>query len=570
MVTISIEINGNVLSENFKVESIEVKKEINNVPWAKVVINNEIQEPLSFELNDQELLVPGNEVEIKAGYNQRNATIFKGIIIKHSVNLSSDGLPKLILECYDKAIKMTVGRKSKVFTEMNDSDVIGEIVNQYDLSLNLQLTSTFALHNKLVQYNCTDWDFVLARADTNGMLCIPNDGDFIVQNPQLEERPVVKLVYGSNILNFDAEIDARHQISKVISKSWNYSNQEIETREGHDPYVSLNSKLKSSELADVIGLESYVLEHGGKLNTEELQAWSDSLILKRQLAKARGTIRITGARNINPGNIVLVKGLGSFFSGNAFVSGVHHFIADGDWQMDIKIGADPQWFTEKKEISERPASGLVAAFRGLQVGIVDKIEADPDGEERVCIQLPVIENSDDGIWARVATLDAGNDRGVFFRPEIGDEVIVGFVNDDPRDPVILGMMNSSAKPAPLVAQNDNPQKGFVTRSKLKLIFDDEEKKVLIETPAGKKVVLSEDQDDITLSDEHQNKFVMDKNGILIESQKNITISANHDIFIEGANTEMNAQLSAKISGSSEAKLETGGMASVIGSLVKIN
>ena len=48
----------------------------------------------------------------------------------------------------------------------------------------------------------------------------------------------------------------------------------------------------------------------------------------------------------------------------------------------------------------------------------------------------------------LATLDAGKERGTFFRPEIGDEVVVGFLNDDPRHPVILGMCHSSAKPAP--------------------------------------------------------------------------------------------------------------------------
>jgi len=56
----------------------------------------------------------------------------------------------------------------------------------------------------------------------------------------------------------------------------------------------------------------------------------------------------------------------------------------------------------------------------------------------------MISTSDDGIWARISTLDAGKQRGTFFRPEIGDEVIVGFLNDDPRYPVVLGMVNSSA------------------------------------------------------------------------------------------------------------------------------
>ena len=67
-----------------------------------------------------------------------------------------------------------------------------------------------------------------------------------------------------------------------------------------------------------------------------------------------------------------------------------------------------------------------------------------------------------------ASLDAGDDRGFFFRPEIGDEVVVGFLDDDPRRAVILGMLHSSAKAAPLAGSDDNHEKVYQSRSKMKL------------------------------------------------------------------------------------------------------
>jgi uncharacterized protein involved in type VI secretion and phage assembly len=89
--------------------------------------------------------------------------------------------------------------------------------------------------------------------------------------------------------------------------------------------------------------------------------------------------------------------------------------------------------------------------QGLQFGLVTQIENDPDGEFRIQVRLPVIDLQSPGIWARVATLDAGQDRGTFFLPEIDDEVIVGFVNDDPRDAVVLGMLHRLPfRPAPII------------------------------------------------------------------------------------------------------------------------
>ena len=94
-----------------------------------------------------------------------------------------------------------------------------------------------------------------------------------------------------------------------------------------------------------------------------------------------------------------------------------------------------------------------------------------------------MSDSEEGVWARLATLDAGDGRGTFFRPEIDDEVVVGFLDGDPRFPVVLGQCHSSAKPAPEPAKDDNHVKGYVSRSKLKLTFDDDKKVVVLETPA---------------------------------------------------------------------------------------
>ncbi len=52
--------------------------------------------------------------------------------------------------------------------------------------------------------------------------------------------------------------------------------------------------------------------------------------------------------------------------------------------------------------------------------------------------------------------------------------------------IILGMLNSSAKPAPITVTSTNDEKGYVSREKMKFIFNDKEKSIKIETPAGKK------------------------------------------------------------------------------------
>ena len=137
--------------------------------------------------------------------------------------------------------------------------------------------------------------------------------------------------------------------------------------------------------------------------------------------------------------------------------------------------------------------------------------------------MPTVDTEAEGTWARMASLDAGNERGSFFRPEIGDEVVLGFLNDDPRDAVILGMLNSSDKPAPVKAQDDNHEKGFYTRDKLKLVFNDDLKSIRFETPKGNVVQLSEEKGHIFVADENGNKVELNTDGIAMESARDITI-----------------------------------------------
>ncbi|MDP2887486.1 MAG: type VI secretion system tip protein VgrG [Bacteroidota bacterium] len=569
VVTSVIKIEGNEIARTFQVDSITVTKEINRIPWAKVILLDGSASSENFQAGNDALFIPGKKIEVKCGYQSDNNTIFKGIIVKMSIKIRAGGASMLILECRDETVKMTIGRKSKYFLEVKDSDIISQIAGTYS-GLITTVEATKVTHKEAIQYDCTDWDFVVARAEANGKICFTDDGQLNVKAPQLSQSAVLSLLYGATMLELDAEIDARHQLKNVTSKSWSYADQQIVEIEAADPSVALNGNPTSSDLANVIGLDKFILNHGGKVEENELQAWGDAFLLKRQLAKVRGRVKCKGVHTVKPGMIIELGGVGDRFNGKAFVSAVQHFVAAGDWQLNIQFGVDPEWFTETNNINDKPSAGLLAAVHGLQTGIVTQLESDPDGENRIKVRMPIISSSDDGIWARISTLDAGKERGSFFLPEIGDEVIVGFINDDPRDAVVLGMVHSSKLPAPLTAEDTNHKKGFTTRSKMKMIFDDEKKSFTLETPAGKKIIVDEDAGEIKIMDENDNKLVMDSNGILIQSKGKIEMKATQDLKMEGLNVEMKAQAKFAAEASAAAEVKASGSLTLKGATVMIN
>jgi uncharacterized protein involved in type VI secretion and phage assembly len=229
-----------------------------------------------------------------------------------------------------------------------------------------------------------------------------------------------------------------------------------------------------------------------------------------------------------------------------------------------------KWLTEDSRISAPLASALLPGVNGLQIGVVVSNE-DPDGEHRVRVKMPLVNNSEEGTWARVAAVDAGKERGFFFRPEVGDEVVLGFLNDDPRQALILGMLHSSAKAAPLKGSDENPQKLYQSRSKMKLSFDDEKKVMRLETPAGNKLTLSEEDKAIKIEDQNGNKITMTQEGINIESNKAIALKAGTTLTLEsGTSLTAKGGTQLKLEGTSGATLSSTATTTVKGGLVQIN
>ncbi|MDB5137807.1 MAG: Phage late control protein [Mucilaginibacter sp.] len=584
LVTFTIKVNSNVLSSVYQVVSINVNKDINRIPMAKLVIYDGDASAQDFALSNEDTLIPGSEIEVTVGYHSDETTVFNGIILRHSLKIREKGSPLLILDCRDKTVKMTVARKNKYFYDSKDSDAVAEIIDAYGLDSDIEDTGTQL--ESIVQYDCTDWDFILSRMDANGKLCVVDNGKVTAKKPDFSTATVLDAVFGATMLEFDADIDARNQYQSIVAKTWDYSNQEITTANAQEPGFEENGNLSSSDLGDVLGIDEYDVNSGEDITQGELQNLADARLLKARMSRCRGRVRFRGyGGSLNPGDLINLGGVGDRFNGKVFVSGVRHEIAGGFWSTDVQFGLSNELFTKQPEVSSPPAADMLPAIQGLQIGIVTDLENDPDSQDRIRVRLPIIDAGEDGIWTRISCLDAGNNRGTFFRPEIGDEVIVGFLNNDPRHPVVLGMLNSSAKPAPLQASNQNDEKGYTSRSGMKMIFNDSEKSVKIETPAGKKVTISEQDGVIQLEDENNNKITMDSSSISLESGADIKIKATGDLTIEAVNISLSPSSSFSMSsggtsisadGSSatisapSVSVEGSGTATIKGGVVMIN
>lgn len=570
LATYTILSEGQELPASVGVAMLAVTHAINKVPAARLVLFDGDVATGEFELSDGDLFVPGRKIEIKAGYNNDEEQIFEGIIIKHGLDISKDS-SKLVLELRDPVIRMTVGRKNNYFFDSSDSEIIETLISSYpDLSANVE--STQSNHAEMVQYYCSDWDFMLTRAESSGKIVCVAAGEVEVFKPDTGSEPVLELEFGMNVISFEAEMDARRQYSSSRAVSWDASLQELKEKESANPNLDIHGNISPDDLAAVIGLSENKLQHGGPKKDEELQSWADTNLFRSRLSKIQGRLKTLGNNSIRPGDLVSLQGFGDRFNGKAFVSSVYHEISPNQkWFTHLGIGLDPKLIAYTyDDIQDAPAAGLLPAIKGLQVGKVTMLQDDPEGEFRVKVVIPMIKAEEEGIWARLAQIDAGDGRGSFFYPEIEDEVIVGFINEDPRDAVVLGKLYSSAKAAPLEPSDDNHEKGIFTRSGMRILFNDEVVSLKIDTPNGNQIFISEEDGSILIEDENSNRFKMSSEGIELESNSDIQIKASGDIKMEGTNIELKASAGLNAEGGASAAFTSSGNTEIRGSIVQIN
>jgi len=563
----TVKVNGEAMSRAHHLLSASVNLVANRIGWARLCYMDGTAASGDFTLSNTDLFKPGQTVEILAGAGSSNTSIFKGVVVRHSLRMRDNSAPQLIVDCRHAAMKLTINRRSASFFDKHDSEIIEDILGA--ASIGCEVEATRVRHKQLVQFHSSDWDFLLARAAANGKLVWPDGDRLIIKAPTVAGSASVTLQFGATLLEFDAEIDARQQYSGVRGISWDSAQQALSETDAAPPALSGPGNLAPDELADVAAAGALELRHS-TLNESEAQAWADAAWSLARLNKVSGRAKCTGIATIKPGDTVALAGVGKRFNGNVFVTGVRHEsdLVQG-WKTHVQFGGiDAE--THAQDTSAPAAGGLLARVAGLQIGVVTSLE-DPDGEHRVCVRLPMLGDDNEGIWARVASLDAGSDRGFFFRPEIGDEGVVGFLDEDPRHAIFLGMLHSSAKAAPLPGSDDNHEKMYKSRSGMRLYFDDEKNILQLDTPAGNSMTLSEDEQSIVLADQNGNKITLDAKGISIASSKALTLKAETEISIE-SKTCLSAKggTELKLEGATQAELSSSAVTKVKGSMVQIN
>jgi len=216
LVTVTVLSEHKVIDPTYELLSVHVNYEVNRIPHAELVLFDGDVGSHQFAVSDAGVFEPGKEIEIKLRYEDDSTsekTVFKGLVVTHGVSVERTA-STLTVVIKDFAVAMTQGKNHRVFTKMADDEIIKKVIGLNSLKAGT-IDSTQPQYAETVQYACSDWDFVLARAESNGLLLKVQDGAVSALSIKSPSSPKATLEYGiDEIYSFDIEANGEGQYEK--------------------------------------------------------------------------------------------------------------------------------------------------------------------------------------------------------------------------------------------------------------------------------------------------------------------------------------------------------------------
>lgn len=196
-------------------------------------------------------------------------------------------------------------------------------------------------------------------------------------------------------------------------------------------------------------------------------------------------------------------------------------------------------------------------FFGVTIGIVTNNQ-DPDGLGRVKVRFPWLSDQDESHWARMLSPMAGKERGLYFLPEVDDEVLVAFEHGMAEFPYILGALwNGKDKPPENNSDGKNNLRTLKSRSGHIIRLDDTDgaEKIEIIDKSGKNSVIVDTK----------------ANSITIAADADITIQSNNGkLVLRGNGVEIISKAALKLEASQNMDIKAGPQMTIKGQMVQIN
>jgi phage protein D/phage baseplate assembly protein gpV len=540
-------------------------------------------------------------ISVMTADNQSPEQLIKGEVTALEAEFDSTGT-FTVVRGYDQSHRLFRGRRTETYTQVTASDAVTKVAQRAGLQVG-KIDSTSTVFDHLSQAGTTDWEFVNGLAREIGYEIAVRDGAVDFQKPpQAADAPAATgtainplvLQQGRDLLRFRAVVTSAQQVKEVEVRGWDVASKKA--LKATHPAATTTAQLdgaKPADLAHTFGDPVYVASDVPYRAQAEVDAAAAALSdqIAGAFAEFEGVAR--GNPKLRAGTAISIDALGAPFDGKyTITTSRHRYESDTGYTTSFAVTGR----------QERSLYGLTSgasngrAGLGIVVGQVSDAK-DPQSQGRVKLAFPWLSDDYVSDWARTVQPGAGKDRGFMVVPEVGDEVLVGFEQGDPRRPYVLGgLYNGVDTPKTGGVDLVNSGSGAINRRSLisrrghridlldqdgstegvSLISADQKLKVVLDAVGTSVTVHSDGK--VTI--EGTNGVVVDAGSAKLDLKGGqISLSAQSGITLDGGSGPVSVKsgadlslqgMSASLQGSSQTTINGGGLCTITGGLIKIN
>ena len=467
----------------------------------------------------------GIEAVAKDGAQGEQFNQFNGIITDMSISRHGGTAADVIFRGYSPTILLDDGENTKAFTEKTVSQIVAEVTKGYSNSqLNIKVkVSPDTKYPYAIQYRETNYAYLSRIASENGKWFYYDGKD--VYFGKMTAGPKMTMKLGNDISNFDLGLHVKPL--KFSDSAYDFvNNNVIEVASGSITVSGLDASGSDmvNKSQSLFGKEVMGLPNGAYKNQSELK---DSSTTKKS-AIASNLVTISGT-SFNPkliiGSQIEIQSNDLETSatnyGTYIVISVSHYTDSlGVYQNNFQAVAST--------ITIPPANPHVAApVCETQPAKVVKND-DPDGMGRIKVRFYWQKDQDTTPWIRVVNHHAGKSKGFQFLPEVDDEVLISFEQNNPDRPYMVGALYHGKAKHDDRKDKDNYIKTIRTVSGNEVQFNDKkgEEQIIIRNKESQNEIILSLKDDGKITIKGKNKIEIKGKEILIEAEEKLTMKSD--------------------------------------------
>jgi Bacteriophage probable baseplate hub protein len=256
----------------------------------------------------------------------QSGTLFDGRVMGLEAHFPEGRPPELTVLAEDRFQDLRMTRRTRVFENVSDSDIVSQIAGDHGLTPDSQLQGP--THKVVAQVNQSDLAFLRDRA--RGV-----DGEVWVDGSTLHAKArtartggsALSMTYAQELRSFSVLADLAQQRTGLTVSGWDVAAKQGLTYQASSSVVSgeLNGDQDgSSVLQSALGDRQEMVVHSVPLTSDEARARAESLFKSsaRRFVVGRGVARPDPGLSVGV-NVRLV-GLGPLFSGTYYVAELKH------------------------------------------------------------------------------------------------------------------------------------------------------------------------------------------------------------------------------------------------------